>query len=479
MNQRTSVLILAILLISYIPLVENDSETEYSQIDSLNKEYERNEISPNPNTMHSLSLVSTYFETEEIRNLRADTPIGIYTEMGLIPRASMNSELTTPRSDLLLVLIDGETGLWDARMEVMDHAQVEIRASIPPSGFLIQGTQDQLNKISNLSIVRASHLVPLGLLTDKQFYNLDGEDNVMVELLGWKDSDLIRHNSPGMNLPSSLPEVAHLWMNNYSSSRTGSYIGEVNSKDIGEILKYPAVSYISPIFELETFNNQARIHMGINVVENTYVTGLNGSGQRVAVADTGIDEDHGDFGDRIINVVNVAGDSSTADTNNGHGTHVACTVLGDGSRTSTYKGVAPEAELYFQAMEIDSTETLSNSGIYGMLNSAYNSGGARFHTNSWGSAVGGSYTTQSEDADERTSTWDQYWAYQGMTVLFAAGNEAENGISSPGTAKNVITIGGHQNRWDPDEMYPYSSRGPTDDGRIKPDLLGPGDWVRS
>jgi len=479
MNQRTSVLILAILLISYIPLVENDSETEYSQIDSLNKEYERNEISPNPDTMHSLSLVSTYFETEEIRNLRADTPIGIYTEMGLIPRASMNSELTIPRSDLLLVLIDGETGLWDARMEIIDHAQVEIRASIPPSGFLIQGTQDQLNKISNLSIVRASHLVPLGLLTDKQFYNLDGGDNVMVELLGWKDSDLIRHNSPGINLPSSLPEVAHLWMNNYSSSRTGSFIGEVNSKDIGEILKYPAVSYISPIFELETFNNQARIHMGINVVENTYVTGLNGSGQRVAVADTGIDEDHGDFGDRIINVVNVAGDSSTADTNNGHGTHVACTVLGDGSRTSTYKGVAPEAELYFQAMEIDSTEQLSNSGIYGMLNSAYNSGGARFHTNSWGSAVGGSYTTQSEDADDRTSTWDQYWTYQGMTVLFAAGNEAESGISSPGTAKNVITIGGHQNRWDPDQMYPDSSRGPTDDGRIKPDLLGPGDWVRS
>ena len=83
--------------------------------------------------------------------------------------------------------------------------------------------------------------------------------------------------------------------------------------------------------------------------ENTYLTGLNGSGQRVAVADTGLDEDHGDFGNRIINVVNVAGDSSTADTNDGHGTHVACTVLGDGSRTSSYAGIAPEAELYFQA----------------------------------------------------------------------------------------------------------------------------------
>ena len=116
-----------------------------------------------------------------------------------------------------------------------------------------------------------------------------------------------------------------------------------------------------------------------------------------------------------------------------------------------------------------------------MLNSAYNAG-ARIHTNSWGSQSGfGDYSTQSEDADDRTSTWDQYWSYDGMTVLFAAGNERDDGVSSPGTAKNVITVGGHKNRYSgaPDEMYYWSSRGPTDDGRIKPDLVAPGDYVRS
>ena len=121
---------------------------------------------------------------------------------------------------------------------------------------------------------------------------------------------------------------------------------EVNNLD--EIFMNPAVSYISPVFEILTFNNQARVHMGINTVENTYVTGLNGSGHLVAVADTGIDPDHGDFGNRITQVVNVAGDSSTADTNDGHGTHVACTVLGDGTRNSAYEGIAPKSELYFQ-----------------------------------------------------------------------------------------------------------------------------------
>ena len=153
--------------------------------------------------------------------------------------------------------------------------------------------------------------------------------------------------------------------------------------------------------------------MGINTVENTFITGLNGSGQKIAVGDSGLDDDHGDFTGRVATLTSVTpGDSSTADPSDGHGTHVACTVLGDGSRSGgTYQGVAPEADLYFQAMEDDDTGQLYSYGINSMLNSAYN-GGARLHTNSWGSGSGGGvYSTHSEDAEGRTSTWDQYWTY--------------------------------------------------------------------
>ena len=55
-------------------------------------------------------------------------------------------------------------------------------------------------------------------------------------------------------------------------------------------------------------------------------------------------------------------------------------------------------------------------------------------------------------------------------------------MSPPGTAKNVITVGAHVNRYSSnaeDEMYYWSSRGPTDDGRIKPDIVAAGDYVRS
>lgn len=481
MNQRMVILVLGLFLFSYLPISDYDEFENSSESSFLNLDFIRTEISPNPDTMSNLDISSVYFGPEDTRDTRADSSIGVYTNNGLIPITSMKSELTLTRSDLMIVLIEGDVGLWDARIEIYESANVEIRATIPPSGFLVQGSQDELNKISKLSFISTSHTVPVGLLVDPNLYNYGSNEKIIIELSGWKDSDLIRSDSPGLGLEGSISEISSEFMINSFSPQNGIFIGEINISDLVKIAIYPAVSYVSPVFEILTFNNQARVHMGINTVANTYVTGLNGSGHRVAVADTGIDQDHGDFGDRITQVVNVAGDSSTADTNDGHGTHVACTVLGDGTRTSSYEGIAPQSELYFQAMEVDDSGQLSNSGIYGMLNSAYNSGGARFHTNSWGSQTGGAYTTQSEDADDRTSTWDQYWLYEGMTVLFAAGNERDDGISSPGTAKNVITVGGHVNRYSgaPDEMYYYSSRGPTDDGRIKPDVTGPGDYVRS
>ena len=44
-----------------------------------------------------------------------------------------------------------------------------------------------------------------------------------------------------------------------------------------------------------------------------FTTDLDGSGQIVAVADSGLDEDHGDFGTRVVGNYDVIGDGSTAD----------------------------------------------------------------------------------------------------------------------------------------------------------------------
>ena len=474
MAKRTVYLILGVLLLSYIPLNDSmvDSQDSFSGL--LDESIERTEISPDPNSISDFGAPRIINSSEISRSESADSSIGVYTHSGLIPSVYFSEDISYPRTDLAIVIIDGETGLWDARMEIMEISGIEIRSTIPPSGYLIQGKSEQLEMLETLQSIVSIHEVPAGLLVHSALYDPPNDETLVVEIVGWKDSELVRQTSA---LNNNLQDVANTWLSESWSPDNGIIWGQIQTNDISEIIKNPSVSYIAPVPILELMNNEARNHMGIDTVEDFFITGLNGSGQKIAVGDSGLDDNHGDFNGRISGLDSVTpGDSSTADPSDGHGTHVACTVLGDGMRSGgTYQGVAPEADLYFQAMEDDDTGALYSIGINSMLNEAYNAG-ARLHTNSWGSPTGGEYTTSSEDADDRVSTWDQYWQYQGMTVLFAAGNERNDGISSPGTAKNVITVGGHVNRYSgaPDDMYYWSSRGPTDDGRIKPDLVGPG-----
>ena len=482
MTKRAVVLVLAVLLLSYLPILGDEDDSASPQKEDLSPIIERVETSPDPNSNRDLGIPVISEVAEETRQAIAHSTIGTYTAEGLIPSTHMDHSLAFPRSDLALAIIDGQTGLWDSRMDILQIDGISIRSTIPPSGYLIQGTPESLERLQNLESVVAIHDVPSGLMVHQSLRNPLASPDIMVEVIGWKGEDMTRMEDPGLNLHNSLLSVMDFLSNPWSPEK-GVIWGSTSFENLSKIVSNPSVSYISPLPLLILHNDQSRINMGINTVENAFITGLNGSGQIVAVGDSGLDGDHGDFTGRLSGVTSVTpGDSSTADLSDGHGTHVACTVLGSGYRSNGgYQGVAPEADLYFQAMEDDDSGSLYSYGINSMLNSAYNAG-ARIHTNSWGSQSGfGGYSTQSEDADDRTSTWDQYWSYDGMTVLFAAGNERNDGVSPPGTAKNVITVGGHKNRYSgaPDEMYYWSSRGPTDDGRIKPDIVAPGDYVRS
>lgn len=475
MKKRGALLIAALLTTMMWGSIDFDNQ------DILPDEHQIRQVDlSGPSKISDITEPVTFVGVERGRSMSADTPIGMYTLAGFIPSQTIQSEFTQSRQDLAMLLVDDMTGMWDARMTIEEIPGLEIRTAVPPSGFLVQGDENALEQVALLPLVAASHPVPLSLLIHPSIEPT--QDTIEVEVLGWNTLDAGRSDD---SMPLGIGNLDTLDGAGFTDSGivdNGRRWGSVNYESIASIVENPAVAWIAPLPQLVLSNDEVRDHTESEDVETWFSTVLDGSGQRIAVGDSGIDHDHGDFGSRIVSRTSVTpGDSSTAD-GSGHGTHVACTAVGSGYRSSgQYAGVAPEAEIVFQAMEDDDSGGLYSYGIDTMLSQAYNNG-ARFHTNSWGSGSGyNTYTTSAEDADDRISTWDQYWTYEGMAVFFSAGNEGSSGISPPATAKNVVTVGAHQNRYggSPDAMYPYSSEGPTDDGRIKPDVIAPGMYVRS
>jgi len=130
-----------------------------------------------------------------------------------------------------------------------------------------------------------------------------------------------------------------------------------------------------------------------------------------------------------------------------------------------------------------------------MLNANY-AGGTRISSNSWGAGSAGAYTTNSQTYDGLVrDAQSSVLLNQQMSVVFAAGNSGPgvDTIGAPGTAKNVITVGASENVHpfggndgcgtgdtgadSLNDMIAFSSRGPTDDLRVKPDIVAPGTHV--
>jgi len=272
----------------------------------------------------------------------------------------------------------------------------------------------------------------------------------------------------------------------------------IDGSKIPDIAIINSVSWIEKYVQPVILNDVAANITNVYDVRNTY--GLTGSGQIVAVADTGLDTGfndatmHDDIEGRIKALHawwSEYGDTGAED-NDGHGTHVAGSVLGNGSRSNgQYAGIAPETQLVFQALQYEGLGyLLVNGTLYTPTNlsllfqEAYDDD-AKIHSNSWGSGDEtefGNYTSQSQYVD------DFMWNNPDMLIIFAAGNEWVTGtITPPGTAKNALTVGASENDRPSkgsasdniNEIAYFSSKGPTDDNRIKPDVVAPGTYIIS
>jgi serine protease AprX len=221
-----------------------------------------------------------------------------------------------------------------------------------------------------------------------------------------------------------------------------------------------------------------------------------GAGIGVAVIDTGIDGDLPDFQtsqgtstSRVVASAVIDPNATTAGDTYGHGTAVAGLVAGNGwardsgdSLFGEYAGTAPDANLISVKVADDAGEATTLDAIYGLQfvvdhKADYN---IRVVNLSFRSTSAESYATDPVDA-----AVEQAW-FHGITVVAAAGNlgTASDAVSyAPGNDPYVITVGATDNQgtvsnWD-DVPASWSSRGVTQDGVSKPDVLAPGAHIVS
>lgn len=233
----------------------------------------------------------------------------------------------------------------------------------------------------------------------------------------------------------------------------------MRQQDIANLSQDDLVEYIWSDWPMHAFLDTSVPKINVPVLQKQ---GLLGTGIKLAVIDTGIDPVHPDFAGRIVARASFI---SGEDDDNGHGTHVASIAAGNGNASQgKYRGVAPEASLYI-AKVLDKKGDGFMSTVMAGIEWAVEQGVQVINLSLGGGPAG--------DGTDPLSILCDAVVERGIVVLATAGNSGpgDQTIGSPGSARDVITIGAAS---DTDRIANFSSRGPTVDGRTKPDLVLPG-----
>lgn len=197
-----------------------------------------------------------------------------------------------------------------------------------------------------------------------------------------------------------------------------------------------------------------------------WAAGYDGTGVKVAVLDTGYDATHPDLADAVAQSQNFTTDASVVDQN-GHGTHVASTIVGSGAASGgKYRGVAPGAKLLVGKV-LDSTGYGQDSMVLAGMQWAVNQG-ADVVSMSLGGDTSDGTDVLSSAVDELSQTSDALF-------VVAAGNNGgmgDSSVTAPGAATDALTVGAVD---DSDQLADFSGRGPRyADGAVKPEIVAPG-----
>jgi subtilase family protein len=298
-------------------------------------------------------------------------------------------------------------------------------------------------------------------------------------------------------------------------ARDGILKASVPASGLAQVARVPEVSWIEPAYDGITLDNaQASAITQSGQVGNwlLYGKGIDGSTQKLSICDTGVntagltgvntmahemDDDpthplvvwmlqvpddanlhrkvymyYAPFKvDSSTGAVTIGGDMDDADS---HGTHTSGTLTGDappyGVRNGN-DGVAYAAKLI--VCDITSGTTFFLTDDYTLYWDPAYAAGARVNSNSWGNPHTNTYTIKARQHDAYV------WDHRDFVIARSMGNTGGNTIRPEAVAKSALGVGATQNGAGLENLASFSSRGPTADGRMKPNVIAPGDSLVS
>ena len=275
--------------------------------------------------------------------------------------------------------------------------------------------------------------------------------------------------------------------------------GLIDVDRIEDLLEVQGVVFLTLNGELHiALDNAIEIHH----VDTVWDFGYTGEGISVAIIDTGIDPTHislNDFDDdpstndpkvvAFYNALDDSGDDGSGETepydDQGHGSHCAGISAGTGAvdenpmggdDSKPYRGVAPDAWLVGVKV-LDSGGSGSFAEVMrGMEWTIDNK--IKYNIRAASMSLGGVWLVElTQEQEERITHLANEMVAAGISLMIAAGNSAGYGtIGTPGAAKDVITVGATE---DSKDLAVYSSKGPTHEGQIKPNVAAIGSAVMS